>query len=103
MILTTAALLTAFGFVAWISGLVLDYPGIAVIGGVLVVGVGAMVMESGLEYRDGEVRNNTSADTVEITHTYEKVPTPQHLSMGVLTLLLGGVMSLQSINRFGGT
>lgn len=102
MILTTAGFITTFGFIAWIAGMALEYPGVAVIGGVIVVGVGASIMDSGLQYRDGETQVvNETANTTTIEPTYSSVPLPQHLSLGALVTLLGGLLTLQGINRFG--
>ena len=49
MLLTTAAFLSILGFLAWVLGHVYSYQGIATLGAVLMVGVGAAVMVGGLE------------------------------------------------------
>jgi len=53
MLATIAGFLTALGFGSWIAGIMFRYRGLAVIGGVLVVGVGAMVTTGGLQYETG--------------------------------------------------
>lgn len=103
MILTTAGFLTTLGFIAWILGTLFDKTGIAVIGGVLVVGVGAMGMTDGYEQKVGETQIENSANETEIRYDYAPVETPTHLPLGVLVMLLGALLTLQSINDAGGS
>lgn len=106
MILKTAAFLTALGFAAWILGTVFQYRGIAVIGGTIVVGVGAMVTGGSLEYRSGEhldktytkTNNETVNNETVVDYRYSTVPLPQRLPLGVLWMLLGGLLTLHGIN-----
>lgn len=99
MILTVSVFLTALGFAAWIGGFVLDQPAIAMIGGVLVVGVGAMVMVDGLEVREGrtEVANNTTGET-QVQYDYREVSTLPSFSLGVVLTLLGGTQVLRALD-----
>lgn len=102
MILTAAGLLTLLGFVAFIVGYLLDMRGVAVIGGVLVVGVGVMVVSTGLEYRSGETRevvdgtNATNATNVEFQ--YSAVDLPTRLPLGFMIMLLGSVFVLRGLD-----
>jgi len=130
MILTVASALTSLGFVTWILGSIFEYHGIASIGAVILVGVGAMVSNGGLEVKTGEIEmqsdnttanvsidheeiNNSTVATAEtraqntsgttiIRNKYEPVSTPTHLSLGVILMLLGGTMFLRSLNNLGG-
>lgn len=102
MLLTTALLFSALGFACWVGGVVLDQPEVAVIGGILVVGMGAMVANGGLEYRDGQIETtDPDTNTTTVEHTYSTAETPQQLSFAALIMILGGVITIQSINRFG--
>lgn len=101
MLLATAAFLSAFGFLAWVIGWWAGHPEMAIIGAVVVLGVGVMVTTTGLEFRDGETRiHDNASNTTTIQYDYRTVSTPQHLSLGTLIMLLGGVGVLQSFNRF---
>lgn len=54
MILETAGMVTTLGIVGWIIGRVFDMYGVAMIGAVLILGVGASVANGGLAYQDGQ-------------------------------------------------
>jgi len=96
------------GFGVWVTGVIFEYAGIAVIGATLVVGVGAMFTATGLEYRSGAVedhtlQNNTTTNDTEIVQTstryqYESVELPTRLPLGVLVMLLGGVGVLRGFD-----
>jgi hypothetical protein len=103
MILQTAALLLALGVGVFVLGAALGFKEVAVIGAVIVVGVGAIVGVSGLQYRDGTettaVTNSTTNTTVETTEfVYERTDTPTHLPLGTLVMLLGGLLTLRGLN-----
>lgn len=100
MILTVAALLFLGGMALFVLGNVMGYHGIAVIGGVIVFGVGVMALGDGLEVESGEVQTSTNNTTVVETQ-YSPVNTPQHLSLGFLVSLAGGVLVLRSLNEMG--
>ena len=118
MLLTTAAFLSILGFLAWVLGHVYSYQGIATLGAVLVVGVGAAVMVGGLETpvgeervettevnttelttSDGNVTNVTGAETTtaEVTTVYEPIGTTSSFPTGLVLTLLGGVMTLRAV------
>lgn len=102
MILTIAAFLSTLGFAGWIAGHVFSYHGVAFLGAVLVVGVGAWIMVDGLEHQSGTVEtvdNATNETTTE--RTYDTVQSPlQNYDIGALVLLFGGVLGLRSIAAF---
>lgn len=112
MILSVFLALTALGLAAWILGTVFEWAGIAVIGAVIVVGAGAMVTTTGLEYRSGQVEQNDVAfnesvnesyvNSTQVTYQYEPVSLPQKLSLGALVMLFGGVGVLRSLDGAGG-
>ena len=128
MIITVAAATLSLGFIGWILGTIFNYPSVAVIGAVIIVGVGAMAMSNGLEYKTGEIEmesgNTTSNSTIEhgeVNNTtvqtgenqtetvnstvttinqYEELDTPTNLPLGALITLLGGVLVLRSLDSF---
>lgn len=98
MILTIAASLTLCGFLAFVLGNLLGHHGVAVIGGVLVVGVGAMVATGGLEHRSGEVRTTTENNATVVEYQYAQADLPARLPLGYLLMLLGSVFVLRGLN-----
>lgn len=107
MILTLALALTALGIAGIAVGYVTDMTGVAVIGAVIIVGVGATVTVTGLQYRDGQTKthynNSTGPDTTEVEPTYAELDTADKLPLGFLWMLFGAVPTLQFIQRAGGT
>jgi hypothetical protein len=121
MILTTAAFLSALGFVTFLVGHLYSYQGIATIGAVLIVGLGAGVMVGGLEVESGQQRVETANTTtdgervglttnattissvsetdamVSVTTTYEPIGTTSSFPLGVVLTLLGGVMTMRAL------
>lgn len=100
MLLTTAGFLTTLGFAAWILGILLGHREVAVIGGTLVLGVGAMMTaQGGLEHQVGSVEY-TNADNQTVTeYEYEQIETPAHLPLDWLVMLLGGVFIIHALNN----
>jgi len=101
MILTVSGFLTAVGFISWTLGYIFDLTGVAVIGGVLVFGVGAMVTADGLAYKTGETQVAGNDNVTEVTNEYETVETPTRMPLGTLVMLLGGALVLHSIDDAG--
>jgi len=121
VILSTAAFLSALGFVTFLVGHLYSYQGIATIGAVLIVGLGAGVMVGGLEVESGQQRvemANTTTDgervdvtanttnissvsqtdaTVVVETTYEPIGTTSSFPLGVVLTLLGGVMTMRTL------
>jgi len=89
--------LSAIGFVAFVIGNVLDWTGVAVIGAVLVLGVGAAVTTQGLSYPAGERVEQISNNTTERVTTYQQADFPQRLSVGFIVMLLGGTMVIRQL------
>ncbi len=102
MILTVASALTTLGFATWILGSIFEYHGVATVGAVIIVGVGAMVSNEGLEVKTGEVQNQIDNSTTEVENQYQPISTPAHLSLGVIVMLLGGTLFLRALNELGG-
>lgn len=99
MIWTLAGFVTLLGLVMWIVGTVRGYLGIAVIGAVLVLGTGAIVANSGLEYRTGETRIQETANRTVVSNQYRTIATPQQLSLGGLWMLFGALLAIHSLNE----
>jgi len=103
MILTVAAVLTGFGFIAWAFGIVFEYPGVAMIGATVVAGVGAMLlMGTGLETKTGTVETTNADNETVVKNAYEPINTPTNFSLGSITLLLGGTLALRALDGAGG-
>jgi len=84
----------------WTLGHIFGYQGIATLGAVLMVGVGAAAMIDGLETQTGEERvevDNTT--TVEAIH--EPIGTSSSFPTGLVLTLLGGVMTMRSLEGSG--
>lgn len=101
LVLTVAGFLTTVGFVAWILGYLFNLTGVAVIGGVLVFGVGVMVTSDGLAYKTGETHVAGNDNVTEIENEYQNVQTPTRMPLGILVMLLGGALVLHSIENAG--
>jgi len=102
--LLPASLLVLFGFALFAAGYVADSPGIAVIGGVLVVGVGAAITVGGGIYEqtgEREVITNETANrtVVQTTPQYQAVDLPINLPVGFLTMLGGALLSFHPLTE----
>lgn len=102
MILTTAAFLSALGFGIWILGWLFGYPEIAVIGGIVVFGLGFMITTQGLQYESGEIETELGDGEVETESVYSDVELPTSLSLGTLVMLVGGVGLIRSLDSLRG-
>jgi len=98
MILSTAVFLITLGFGAWILGTIWEFQGIAAIGAILVVGVGAGAMIDGIDTQTGEIETQTDANTTAIEYDYESIGTTQSFPVGLLVTLLGGAMTGRTLN-----
>lgn len=98
MLLVPALTLSAFGLVVWALGLQMGYKGIAVIGAVLVVGVGVGVLDTGLQQKAGTVENSVNSSTTEISVQREPVPLTATFNVGFMWTLLGGALALQALS-----
>lgn len=96
MLLQTAVYLTLVGFAAWIVGNVMDYQGIAAVGGTIVVVVGASVLTGGLERKVGEIESTNADNETVVDFQYEPADLADQNKTGVLMMLLGAVMLLRS-------
>lgn len=103
MLIHVAAFLSTLGFALWVAGTLLEYHGLGMVGAALMVGVGAMTMTDGLEVQTGEVHTNTSADQMEISHTYSPVDTLATFPLGLLVTLAGGVAGVRSLAELSDT
>jgi hypothetical protein len=100
--LLPASVLVLFGFALFAAGYVADSPGIAVVGGVIVVGVGAAITVGGGVYEqtgEREVITNESANrtVVETSAQYKPVDLPINLPLGFLTMIGGALLSFQPL------
>jgi len=103
VILVTASILVLFGFVLFVAGNLFDQTALAVVGGVIVVGIGSSVVDSGLQHKVGEQRvitNETANRTVVNTDAeYREVQMPMNLPFGFLILLVGALLVFQPLTK----
>lgn len=102
IILTTAAFLMAAGIVLFILGWMFGFRGVAVIGGVLVLGVGVLVANGGLQYKTGEIKVTKPSGDVEVINQYSSTELPTHLPLGLLLMIAGSVFVFRGIYPEGG-
>jgi len=99
VLLISAAFLCALGFTSWALGTVFQYRGIAVLGAVLIVGVGASAAVDGLQHQVGKTQEQVAYDTTDVSYQYDDIQTPDHFPLGPVIMLLGSVALFQSINE----
>jgi len=100
--LASAGFLISLGLALFVIGNVFDYSSLAVIGGGIVVGVGAgAVTEGGIEQKVGENRTITNESsnqtTVDIRAEYERIQTPLNFPLGTLVMFAGAALVLHSL------
>lgn len=102
MLLASATILTGTGFAMWIAGAVLDYPGVGVLGALLVLGVGVTVMDDGgLDVKTGEVQNVTdNGNVTDVEYQYSEVGLPGNLELGFILVLLSTLLLAHSFLEF---
>jgi len=98
MLLVPAVILTLLGFVVWGAGILLDFSGIAVIGAVVAVAVGAMILSDGLEQRDGKIERQIDNNTTAIEPQTTPVQFLPSFPLGLVWTLLGGVLLLRGVD-----
>jgi len=98
MLLIPALAITALGLLIWVAGLQMGYKGIAVIGAVLVVGVGATVLTGGLQREAGTTEEQINNSTTTISVQKEPVQLISSFDAGLVLSLLGGAMTLQGLS-----
>lgn len=104
MILTSAAVVAAFGLALFALGQVTDNPGVALVGAIFIIGVGAAGATGGYQVADGETvieyNNSSTNETVtDVETTYKDVETPQDLPLGVMVTLTGFVLFIGAAGR----
>lgn len=99
MLITTAAILIAVGFAFVVFGQLFGYYELGVIGGVIILGVGAIAV-GGIEEQVGETEIQVDNSTTETEIQTESIAEPQHLSMGAMIMLVGGTIVLRSFEAF---
>jgi len=98
MLLTPALAISALGLLIWAVGLRMGFKGIAVIGAVLVVGVGATVLTTGLQHEAGKTEEQINSSTTTISVQTEPVQLISSFDAGLVLSLLGGAMTLQGLS-----
>lgn len=75
-----------------------DYQGIAVLGAILVVGVGGVVLSDGLQRESGTVERTVNSSYTEKIPQTEPIDLLPQTPTGAVWMLLGGVLTLQAVN-----
>lgn len=102
MILTVAAALSLLGFVTWSLGSVFSYHGLAAIGGIVVVAVGAAGMaDGGYAYETGTIERQTGENTTEKATQYDTVELPGSFNFGMVVVFVGTIMTFRSLIALG--
>lgn len=105
-------LLLGVGFLAWLIGELLDYSGIATIGGVLILIAGSAVVLTGIQVHSGMTKttqyttvNNTVVANSSTTHfMYETRSVGSVFGIGILgSLGIGGLIMLLAATMLGQT
>jgi len=98
MLLVPALALSAFGLAVWGLGLQMGYRGVAVLGGVIVVGVGTSILLSGLQTQVGTIEETVNSSHTIISTQTKPVTLISSFDAGLVWSLLGSVLVLQGIN-----
>lgn len=101
MLLSTLAIFSALAFATFILGWVTGYHELAVIGAVIVFGLGAGVTAEGLEVESGEVEIEENG-TVTTETQYSDVGLSTSIPFGTLLMFVGASMLLRSLDNLGG-
>jgi hypothetical protein len=102
MILATAAALSVLGVVLFVIGEWTGNAGVSMVGAIIVIGVGAAGMTTGIEVASGQnvtavTENNTTTKTIETVYT--DIDTATDFPVGVIVLAAGSIMLLGATGR----
>jgi hypothetical protein len=101
VLLLTFSVLTGLGLATFVIGWILDLPAIAMIGAVLILASGALALDGPVEVKVGEDQINGSSSTDEsFRNVYDPISEPDQFSLGFVTMLLGALGTLHSLNKF---
>lgn len=98
MIWYVSVALFVVGLVVWLAGASRGQVGIAVIGAILVLGVGGTVVVDGLEVEAGQIET-VDNNTTTVEPTYQTAQIAEVLPLGSVVLILGGVMLIQALTE----
>lgn len=99
--LWTAGFFVTLGFLTWAFGYATNHPDVSLLGCIIVLGLGVMMIDGGLQHRTGERQVvNETTNTTSIEYEYSRVETPTHFPFSTLVMLVGSVGSLHSLARF---
>lgn len=100
MILLAAAAVSVFGLVLFAFGYAFDSPGVAMVGALFIVGIGAAGAIDGYEYKGGQVETyNNSTNTTTIDYQYQSVSVHTDFPLGVMVTLAGVVLFMGASGR----
>lgn len=99
--LKVAAFLAALGLATWVIGLAFQRPVLVVLGGIIVVGLGAGVMTQGLGYKAGETQETVAANTTNVSYTYDTVDPADKFPMATVMMILGAIGVFHGLEGYG--
>lgn len=104
MILIAAAALSVFGLALFVVGLAFDNPGIAMVGALFIIGIGAAGAIDGYDVKTGEVESvNETTNTTTVNATYDEVNAHGEFPLGVMVTLAGAVLFIGASTRAADT
>lgn len=100
VLLLTFSVMTGLGLAVFVIGWALDLPAIAMIGAVLILASGALALDGPVEVKVGQIDVDNTAGNDTFKNDYEAISQPDQFNLGFLTMLLGGLGTLHSLNKF---
>ena len=102
MLLQTFVAVFALGLAGFVVGTIFDRPDIAMIGAVLILGIGGVGLVEDVEVRTGEVETvNNSTNTTTTEYQHEPIAGLSSFPIELVVMLMGAVMTFSSIEKFG--
>lgn len=92
MLLETSVAIASLGFITFVVGGILRRPELAMIGAIIVIGLGATMELDGVQVKTGEIHNTTDSNETVISNQYEDIATHSEFPFGIVVILLGVVM-----------
>lgn len=99
MILTTFIAIFAIGLATFALGSIISRPDIAVVGAVIILGVGGVALVEGIVVQTGETIEETENNVTIVQDTYSDISTLTSFRFEFVVLLLGALMVFKSLEE----
>lgn len=97
MMLETAAIIGGFGVALFVLGFAFERPELAMLGAIVIIGVGASGMGDGFEVKVGEVETtNDDTGETDVENVYEETGMHERFPIGSVVMIIGAVMLMTS-------